>query len=131
MKTAFSLATLAYAANAVMEVNCDKKEAKLDRWNLMAERRISRVEGRLGRIIRRYTKRFNCDDTNPDRLDDINEEELSMFMMDIIGAAVDNGDFPASDLWDGRNLDIGECDLDDAVMEFEGLRDDAQEVQEC
>ena len=41
------------------------------------------------------------------------------------------GDFPTSDLWEGHNLDIGEWDLDAAVMEFERLRDDAQELQEC
>ena len=131
MKTAFSLATLAYAANAVAEDKCDKKEAKLERWSLMAEKRITRTERRFDKAIESYTERFNCDDSNPDRVDDITEDELSMFMMDVIAAAVDNGDFPASNLWNRRNLKIGECDLDEAVMEFEGLRDVAQEAVEC
>ena len=154
MKTAFTLAALALAANArelfpdfpdfpdtdslfdddfdiEPVVSCFFKEMDLDRWSFSAEMRIPRMERSLARKIESYARKFNCDGSNPDRVKDITADELAMFMMGVVDDAIANGDFEASDLWGYRDENIGDCDLEDALMEYQELRDDARELDEC
>ena len=75
MKTAFSLAMLALAANA-----CKRLERRINSWTRKAENRIDNFELRLEGLMASYTKQFNSDTTNSARVDDITAEELASFM---------------------------------------------------
>ena len=126
MKTAFSLAALAFAADA----RCNKIERSLDRWISAGETHISKVESRLDTRIPWHVGIFNSDDNNSSRVSDITDDEYETFMLDIVEMAISNGDFTTTDLWLNRTGDIGSCSsLASLLQDYQDVRDEARELQ--
>ena len=130
MKSAFTLATLAYAAQAAGP-NCDRIERKLNNWTNRIEGRCGRIEGRMSALVEHYTAVFNNDEHNAARASDITEEMMRDFLVEATMGAIDDGSWTPAGVYEDREINVFDCDVDDAMDAYMEAVENVNELIDC